>query len=60
MKNPKNNLQSTFSIDVGRTIENYMVLVFTEGNQIKSIVVRFPDWFRFYDQQYRYYIFSDN
>ncbi|MBN2570487.1 MAG: hypothetical protein JXA68_00045 [Ignavibacteriales bacterium] len=60
MKNSKNILQSSFSIDVGQTLENFMVLTFPEGNHRASTVVRFPEWFRFYDRKYKHYIPSLN
>jgi hypothetical protein len=60
MKKPKSIIQNTFAIDNGQTLENYMVLAFSEGTQIKSIMVRFPEWFRFYDRAYRFYIPSLN
>ena len=52
-------IQNSFAID-GRNYENYIVLTFTEGSQIKSIVVRFPEWWRFYDKRFQYYIPSHN
>ncbi|MCB8999336.1 MAG: hypothetical protein H6540_04610 [Bacteroidales bacterium] len=60
MNKPKHIIQNTFPIDGGQTLENFMVLTFTEGNQTKTIMVRFPEWWRYWDRDYKYYIFSRN
>jgi hypothetical protein len=60
MKKPEKIIQTCFSVD-SETYENYMVILFAENNLvISSHVIRFPKWFKYYDQQYRYYIFSHN
>jgi len=59
MKKPS-IVQTNFSID-GETFENFMVLTFMEnGKESQSIVLKFPDWWLYYDEQYQYYLFSQN
>lgn len=53
-------IQSCFSIDA-ETSENYMILAFTKDNQIiKSHVLRFPSGWKFFDNDYKFYVFCDN
>ncbi len=61
MKKPNKILQSHFSVDLPETIDNYLVLTFTEDDKtVSTHFVRFPDSWVFYDKRYRYYIFSLN
>ncbi len=61
MKKPNKILQSHFSVDLPEDIDNYMVLTFIEDDKtVSTHFVKFPDWWRFMDRQYRYYIFSQN
>jgi predicted double-glycine peptidase len=53
--------QTHLSIDLPETIDNYMVLTFTnEQGNYSMHLVKFPKWWRFHDKKYRYYIFSYN
>ena len=43
------------------TMENNMILLFTEDNKIVGVsVVALPSWFQFYDETYIYYAFCRN
>ncbi len=53
-------IQSCLSIDAD-TYENYMILAFTKDNQIiKSHVLKFPSGWKFFDNDYKFYVFCDN
>jgi len=61
MKKLNRIIQTNFSIEHPESYDNYMVLVFTENNQVVAThTVRFPDLWRFYDKRFPYYIFSYN
>jgi len=61
MKKPNRIFQSHFSVDLPESFDNYLVLTFMEDNKrVSTHFVRFPDWYRFHDKRYRYYIFSQN
>ena len=60
MKNTNRITQTHFSIDLPETIENYLVLTFSENESRSTHFIKLPDWWRFYDKKNRYYIFSRN
>lgn len=61
MKKPSRINQTHFSIDLPETIENYLALTFIDEHGNKSThLVKFPEWWRFYDKKYRYSILSHN
>jgi len=61
MKKSISIIQTCFSIEHADRFDNYMVLAFTENNQvISSHVIRFPNWWKYYDKRFRFYIFSHN
>ena len=61
MKKQKKIHQSHFSIDLPETIDNYLVLTFHDEQGNNSMhLVKFPEWWRFHDKKYRFYIFSHN
>ena len=61
MGKPNRIIQTDFSIEHPESYDNYMTLVFVKNNQVVAThTVRYPDWWRFYDNKYQYYIFSHN
>ncbi len=61
MKQTINIIQTNFSIEHPDTFENFMVLAFMENSEVLvSHVFRFPDWWVFWDERFRFYIFSHN
>ncbi len=60
-KKPNRIIQTDFFIEHAESYENFMVLVFTENNQVVATqAVRYPDWFRFHDKRFRFNLFSRN
>jgi hypothetical protein len=60
-KRPNRIIQTDFYIENIESYENFMVLVFTEDNQVVAThTVRYPDWFRFHDKRFRFNLFSQN
>ena len=55
MKKSKSIIQTNFSIDT-ESYNNYMVIAFTQDGQVTSThIVKYPDWFKFYNSEYPYY-----
>jgi hypothetical protein len=60
MKKPHEIIQTNFSIS-SESLDNYMVLVFTKNNEVVSThTIAFPQWWKFYDENYPYHPFSYN
>ncbi len=61
MKKPNRIIHTHFSVELPESFDNYMVLAFMENDQVvSSHTVQYPEWWKFYDTRYRYYIFSHN
>lgn len=61
MNKPNRIIQSNFSIEHPKRYDNYMTLAFVKNNQVVAThTLRYPDWWNFYDEKYRYYILSQN
>lgn len=55
MKQQIKIMQSNFVID-GQNYENFMVLGFTLNGQVfLTQIVKYPDWFKFFNSDYPYY-----
>jgi hypothetical protein len=60
-KKPYMIIQTDFFLEHAESYENFMVLVFTENNQVVAThTVRYPDWWRFHDKRFRFNLFSQN
>jgi len=61
MKKPNRIIQTSFSIEHPDSFDNYLVLAFVKNDHVVAThTVKYPEWWRFYDNKYRYYIFSYN
>jgi hypothetical protein len=61
MEMPYRIIQTDFYIENPESYDNYMVLVFTENNQVVATqTVRYPNWWRFHDKRYQFNLFSHN
>jgi len=60
MKKPIKITHTNFTMDTD-DFDHFMVINFIEANQVKSThIVRYPEWWRYWDKRYRYYIPSNN
>lgn len=60
MKKDFKILQQLVSIDRDNT-DNKMILIFTENNRTVGItIITFPSWFKFWDNNFKYYPFCHN
>jgi hypothetical protein len=60
MKKPHNIIQTIVKINPD-TLDNHMILVFTENNQVISThTIIFPYWWKFYDEKFPFHPFSYN
>jgi hypothetical protein len=60
-KRPNRIIQTDFYIENTESYDNYIVLAFTENNQVVAThTVRYPEWWRFHDKRFRYNLFSQN
>lgn len=58
---PNHIIQTDFCIEHPESYDNYMVLAYTENNQVVAThTVMYPDWWRFYDKRFRFNLFSHN
>jgi len=61
MKKRNKIIQNHFSVDHPYTIDNFLALTFLEDFEKSStVLIKFPDSWRFYDKNYPYYFFSQN
>ncbi len=43
------------------TLENYLILLFMSNEKITGIsIIKYPSWFRFWDEKFQYYQFCYN
>lgn len=60
MKKSYNIIQTIVKINPD-TLDNHMILVFTENNQVISThTILFPQWWKFYDEKFPIHPFSYN
>jgi hypothetical protein len=60
MKKSNRILQKVFTL-YEENNDNYMIIIFLEDNKVVSTyAIPFPDWFKFFDWNYRYYAFCRN
>lgn len=55
MKNEIKIYQKHVCVDHEK-MDNHLILIFTQNKRILfTCVVQYPDWFKYYDDQYEYY-----
>ena len=60
MKNEPKIIQMHICTDHD-SMQNYMILLFVVDKKVIGIsVVEYPDWFKFWDEQYKFYPFCYN
>jgi len=60
MKNQYRIIQTNILIE-SKDGDNHMVLAFVLNNRVVAThTLIYPKWYKFYDERFKYYLFSDN
>lgn len=60
MKNKLKIIQTSISVETHES-NNHLLLTFIENKRVVStMIIPLPEWFKFYDENYKYYLPSLN